>query len=202
MRQSIPTTAAALLSLFSTAMTKTIVRNDCTIPVYVWLVLDEPIATLKYSTVTKDQPWSQEYANKTSGGGPSIYVSNTTDYTQPHTQFEYKQDAKVWYDMSNINGYPFGTGGMNLSTSSPDCPFVDCPASDPPLPCKVAYNVPDDTDTKACDYAEDLEVTLHLCPELATSAASKRTAHQQRRHIGHLNQHRSLHQRHMPVQLN
>lgn len=99
------------------------------------------------------------------------------------TQFEYtwtSSDNKVAYDISNINGNPFASGGMSLvpsvSTSSefPTCVPLNCPAGQ--STCTQAYNQPDDIRTMVCPDSADLVFTL--CPGGASAGGNTPSASQ------------------------
>ena len=88
------------------------------------------------------------------------------------SQFEFNLDEKtgrVWYDLSNVDGFrngnppPFLEGGMSLTPSGATnaaCAPINCPAG--VFKCKDAYNAPFDDKTYVCPMSTQLH--LVLCP--------------------------------------
>ncbi|OJD15632.1 hypothetical protein AJ78_04124 [Emergomyces pasteurianus Ep9510] len=147
------TAFAALLPnvLAGTAM----VKNNCDCPVYLWSVANA--GNVPRHEIKPGETFSEKYRSNPNGGGISLKISKT--YSDAViTQFEYTlAGPKVFYDISNINGYPFEDKGVSL-TSSSGCPEVHCPAG--VKRCKGAYNNPDDIATHACSSSSDLSMTL------------------------------------------
>ncbi|KAB8067033.1 hypothetical protein BDV29DRAFT_163899 [Aspergillus leporis] len=116
--------------------------------------------------------YSEDYRARQNGGGVSVKLS-TKRTLQNVTQVEYTQNmttGHVFYDFSNIDGYPFQQWGMAIypffksSRQQPrNCLDNCCPVICPPGPgiCTAAYNKPnDDFATHACPLATDLNVYL------------------------------------------
>ena len=189
MHFSATTGAAVLLALAPSTLavgTATVV-NNCGFSVYYAAVGQSYSADMQELSGSYSAQYSQE------GVGISIKLSPNDTTSGAISQFEYTwADGKIDYDISNINGYPFSSGGMSLVPSmtndpnNPTCVPVDCPAGD--SVCTAAYNAPDDTRTMVC--SEDSDLTLTMCPG---SSSQKRSAEPGR--IGHI--HQRVHARHI-----
>ena len=114
--------------------------------------------------------YSQTYSQQ--GVGVSIKLSPQDSTSGSISQFEFTwANGKIAYDMSNINGNPFASSGMEIVPSmqndpnNPTCVPVNCPAGE--AVCTAAYNQPDDTRTMVCN--EDSNLVLTLCPGGAAS---------------------------------
>jgi len=148
--------AATLISQVNAG--SAVVKNECPSDVHLWSVGDTPGVM---QTVPSGGVWSEPYYSKSGGGGISIKITTDDDQYGSVTQFEYTLDgATLWYDISNINGYPFVDSGLTLIPSDDTCRTVVCPAG--VELCSDAYNVwNDDQATAACGSAADM--TLVLC---------------------------------------
>ncbi|KAI9868229.1 MAG: hypothetical protein M1813_006974 [Trichoglossum hirsutum] len=144
------------------------IENWCDIGVYVWSVADAPNKTAVYLQRNVGH-FSEAYRVNANGGGISLKIAISPDDSLI-TQFEYThrlENSRIYYDISNIDGYPFKEWGLNLSPSSTDCPSVSCAPG--VAICSDVYNQPyDDFATKNCDVSANL--TLILCPFQRTSA--------------------------------
>ncbi|PGH36065.1 hypothetical protein GX50_01077 [[Emmonsia] crescens] len=151
------TTFAALLPSVLAGTAR--VKNNCPHPVYLWSVANT--GNVPSHTINPGGTYDEQYRSNPNGGGISLKISNTPSDAAV-TQFEYTlAGPKVFYDISNINGYPLVHGGVSLTPSSGQCPGVICQAGD--HFCKEAYNQPhDDHATHACASSADL--TMTLCP--------------------------------------
>lgn len=157
--KSIFGSALVALSSVSTVLAGTAqIKNECSFDVYLWSVANSYNVDMK-TIPSGGAPYTEDYRINPDGGGISIKIS--PEQTQDHiTQLEYtKSDTLIFYDMSNINGAPFQSGGMTLAPTAADCPTVKCPAG---VLCTDAYINPDDTATKGCSVDTDLILTL--CP--------------------------------------
>ena len=127
------------------------------------------------------------------GVGISIKLSLNETGAGPITQFEYTWDAnRIYYDLSNIDGYPLAVDGIRLEPSVnedpryPTCTEVNCQAGH--SYCASAYNQPNDTRTLVCDDQTDLTVTV--CPEHTSPVRRHPLPPHSRRHA-HSYQHHS-----------
>ncbi|MCJ1412215.1 hypothetical protein MMC19_006308 [Ptychographa xylographoides] len=169
--QFIKISAAAVLAFASFAhASKAIVKNGCPFDVYLWSVgsTSGEMQTLPAGTGN----YSEAYQTRADGGGISLKLSTDSDAETSITQFEYTLEPNMlWYDVSNVNGYPFADQGLELKPSHADCRPVVCTAG---VTCTEAYNQPDDNfATAACGPKADL--TMTLCPS-APSASKRESA--------------------------
>ena len=93
---------------------------------------------------------------------PTTSVKIWTDDPAHPAQFEYSLDSstsKIFYDLSFINGNPFGGLYQAVIPAQTNCGPVEC---SPNQHCDLAYNVPmDDTATHGCPQSSD--VTYYIC---------------------------------------
>ena len=105
--------AVLLAALASTASAgKAIIQNSCSFPVYLSSVSNTagPTQELAANGGTYTENWR---ANP-NGGGISIKIAADKAFSEI-TQFEYTlEDPELWYDLSNINGYPFKNWGVSI----------------------------------------------------------------------------------------
>lgn len=161
--KNILTGAAVLLASASTvhAAGTAHVINNCGFPVYYASVGQSYHADMQLLQGSYSEAYSQP------GVGISIKLAPNSSSTGAVSQFEFTwANGKIAYDLSNIDGYPFSAGGMQVvpsklnDASNPTCTIVDCPAGQ--AYCDAAYNLPDDVRTMVCD--ENTDLTLTLCP--------------------------------------
>ncbi|EAS36563.3 GPI anchored cell wall protein [Coccidioides immitis RS] len=154
-------TFAAVASIFPVALGAgtVIIENQCADDVYLWSTAEK---ASEMKTFHSGEKYTEQYRLNKNGGGISIKMSLDKSM-KDISQIEYTLDGqKVWYDLSNIDGYPFKDGGVSIAPSDSSCPKVYCAAGD--AKCKEAYNKSDDNDaTKACASTADLQV--QLCAE-------------------------------------
>lgn len=136
-----------------------IIQNHCEHEVYLWSIADS--AEEKRTKLEAGGTYSEKYRVNDNGGGVSIKISDE-DSQDKVTQFEYTLsggEPKVYYDLSNIDGYPFDDGGVTINPSDESCPVVNCPPG--VKHCSEAYNKPDDDHaTHGCPISTDLELIL------------------------------------------
>ena len=137
------------------------VVNNCGYPIYYASVAQSQHANM----VPLQGPYSESYSQP--GVGISIKLAPNMTISGPVSQFEFTWDnGKIYYDLSNIDGYPFAASGMRVDPSvkddpnNPTCVPIDCPAG--VAVCSAAYNQPDDVRTMVCD--ENVSLTLTMCP--------------------------------------
>jgi hypothetical protein len=180
--------AAVLLASAQTALAlgSATVVNNCGFPVYYTSVGGGDNAAMQQLEGSYSQGYSDE------GTGFSIKLSPNATSSGAVSQFEFTwANGKISYDLSNINGYPFSAGGMEIvpsmqnDASNPSCVVVDCPSGE--ATCSAAYNAPDDTRTMVCD--QDSNLVLTICP----GGSSKRSVEVSESHI-----HYRVHARHLP----
>ena len=156
-----------------------IVKNSCGDAAYFWSCGDSEGELV---VIGPGSSHSEAYYTKSTGGGPSLKIassyasgpkagqapSSIYDLPQPNiTQFEYTVGSPgppanmVWYDISNINGYPFVNGGLKM-TSSDGSVNVACPKD--VLYCQSAYNAPHDDHATGSAH-QSVDLTLELCSD-------------------------------------
>jgi len=170
---SIISGAAALLALAPSvlALGTASVTNMCSFTIY-YASIDGTAEGL-----TAMEPGGSFYEGYSDENvGVSIKLATNDTLSGPISQFEFTwTDSKIFYDLSNINGYPFSANGITITPSmendpnNPTCVEVDCPAGE--TTCSAAYNAPDDTDTLVCD--QDSSLALVVC----SGSSKKRDAH-------------------------
>src|SRR5215471_19558600 len=118
--------AAALAILAPTALAgQACIENQCAQDVWLWSVAD--VYNVAPVTLATGKSYSEEYRINKDGGGVSMKLS-LSDSQDCISQFEYTlTGSMIFYDISNINGYPFKEHGMTLSPSDSSCPQVVCP---------------------------------------------------------------------------
>lgn len=150
--------AAALLAApLVKATGDAIVDNQCTFPVYLWSVSSTSGPMV---TVPSGGNYSEQYRTNSNGGGISIKIASESDQNAGITQFEYTLAGTIWYDISNINGYPFENWGVTLIPSDSTCTTKLCAAGI--TECSDAYNQPDDNLATA-DCSSSADLVLVLC---------------------------------------
>lgn len=166
--------ATALAALFPTALAngKATVKNQCDEGIQLTSVAESDGGDP--TEVKSGGSYTETFREGSDGGGVSLKLS-FDDSLDDISQFEYtlapSQDM-VFYDLSNVNGYPFQKGGASIEPSDDSCDVVTCDAG--VSECTDAYNEPfDDLATKGC--AIDTDLTLTLCPD-SSSSKVKRTA--------------------------
>ncbi|EXJ85267.1 hypothetical protein A1O3_05942 [Capronia epimyces CBS 606.96] len=187
--KKVMTGAAVLLASAPAVMAvgSATVVNNCGFPIYYASVGQDYTANMQLLQGSFSEQYTQE------GVGISIKLAPNATTSGPVSQFEFTwADGKVSYDLSNIDGYPFSAGGMEIvpslqgDSNNPTCVPVDCPAGE--SVCTAAYNAPDDTRTMVCDQDSDLVLTM--CP----GGAAKRDVEVNSQ--GHV--HYRVHARHLP----
>ncbi|MCJ1276064.1 hypothetical protein MMC21_003869 [Puttea exsequens] len=167
--------AASSFASYGTAT----VKNSCGDEAYFWSCGDDPGTRI---TIAAGSSHSEAYYSKSGGGGPSLKIASKYasgpragdapqsifDQPQPNiTQFEYTVGTPgppanaVFYDISNINGYPFVAGGLHM-TSSDGKVDVHCPKD--VQYCQAAYNAPHD-DHATGSAAEVVDLIMELCSD-------------------------------------
>lgn len=146
-------TAAPMVSALGNA----IVHNQCNFPVSLSVVSNVAGATQELPA--NGGEYTESYQNNPDGGGISmkIWASDISNITQ----FEYTlEGSSLWYDLSNINGYPFMPWGVNIIPSDSSCNQVICPAG--VELCADAYNTPTE-DWATAECSSDADMVVLLC---------------------------------------
>ena len=135
-----------------------IVQNQCNFDAYLWSVSN--VAGPMQTLAANGGDYTETYRSNPDGGGISMKLA-TNEAASNITQFEYTLETPtLWYDLSNINGYPFMAWGVSVVPSESTCNEVICPAG--VALCADAYNTPtEDYATAAC--TSDADVVVLLC---------------------------------------
>ena len=159
---TISSAAMLLLALAPSALAvgSASVTNNCGYPIYYASISGEaePMQALY-----PGGSYSEAYTLPDTGVSIKLAMNNSE--SGPLSQFEFTwATGSVFYDLSNINGYPFSSGGMTVTPSisddpsNPTCVPIECPAG--ASVCSAAYNQPDDTRTMVCSDSASLSLTL------------------------------------------
>lgn len=150
--------ATALLSLAPTVLAdgSANIKNQCKQTVYVESVADKGSKVHELHT---GDTYNENFRSSGNGGGVSMKMSLEKG-SKDVSQFEYTvKGDQVFYDLSNVNGYPFSDGGISLEPSEKGCTPVTCSAGEPK--CQEAYSQPyDDHATHGCKVTTDLNMIL------------------------------------------
>ena len=147
------------------------IMNRCNFEIYVWSVTNEPNNIIN-TLAPNSGFYSEEYRLNSNDEGISLKIA-TVSVDTVITQLEYTyhlDNPNVYYDVSNINGYPFEEWGLTLFSSIPTCLTVSC---DPGVPeCLNIYNKWNDDAqaVKNCDISGNL--VLFLCPPQSQSSST------------------------------
>jgi len=185
--KSIATGAAVLLAFAPTtlAVGSATVVNNCGFPIYFASVAQNGAADLQELQGSYTETYSLNNV------GVSIKLTPDDTLSGSVSQFEFTwANGQIAYDLSNINGYPFSAGGMEVvpsmqnDPSFPTCVAINCPAGE--SVCSAAYNAPNDVATMVCD--QDSNLVLTMCP----GGSTKRSEPEINGHI-----HQRVHARHI-----
>ena len=141
------------------------VRNYCTFPVYLYacgqggdnngIPACSALQTLPAQTGTYAETYSSP------NNGRSIKMSTVDEEgSDAILQFEYTNTGagQVSYDLSEVNGNPFGQYGFTLTSSNPDCFQSSCPA--PSTSCSGVFTEPTNGVPHDCPIGDGIGVTL------------------------------------------
>src|SRR5438067_2249235 len=121
--------ATAVATLIPTALAgngRANVNNQCKETAYIWSIADS--ADAKAVTLAPGGSYSETYRVNNNGGGVSLKMA-TAESQAEISQFEYTvsdSESKVYYDLSNVNGYPFKDGGIAITPSDSSCVPITC----------------------------------------------------------------------------
>ena len=171
--------ATPVFAAYVSALGSATVKNSCGDAAYFWSCGDSVGEKI---VISPGGSHTEPYAVKSGGGGISLKIASSyasgpkagqapeSIYDEPQpliTQFEYTVGSPgppanmVWYDISNINGYPFVNGGVKM-TSSDGSVNVACPKG--VQFCQAAYNAPHD-DHATGSANQDVNLTMELCSD-------------------------------------
>lgn len=161
--------AVLLAARLVSATGNAIVHNQCPYTVYLWSIAntDSPMQTL----AANGGQYSETYRVNADGGGVAIKMGSDSNRINV-TQFEYTYESDgsaLWYDLSNINGYPFEEYGVTVVPTDSSCRSVSCPAGQ--NLCGQAYNVPTDNFATA-ECSSTANTVIVLCSGEADTSGS------------------------------
>lgn len=142
------------------------VHNHCKFPVYLYTCYQPEAGhpnggCTSETTVAAGQSWSAPYTSVTQNG-QSIKVGKTSgEVSKPIVQLEYTVYAgsgKISYDVSEVNGNPFGSYGFDLTTTSSSCFSGSCPA--PSTSCPAIFTDPTNGIPHDCPIAQSIGLTV------------------------------------------
>jgi hypothetical protein len=178
------------------------VINRCDYPVYLWSVLKgNGCPSSEMVTLKKGETYSENYAKATDtqdGRGVSIKISKTEQCKgNDITQLEYFLDNRAetpksfqmnYLDVSYVDcldgdcpskseGYYLQVGSKSvrsskITTDNSWCPILSC--HDAASCAKMSYILPDDIQTKTCDFESSMD--FYLCGSHAPSSDDDKPA--------------------------
>ena len=137
------------------------VLNSCTFPVYLYACSQTPSNCTVESTLAASGGTYAETFTDPSTGGRSIKIGTTSgEVAKSILQFEYTNDGngEVSYDLSEVNGNPFGAYGFALTSNNAACFQEECPA--PATDCPNVFTTPTNGAPTNCPVASSIGVTL------------------------------------------
>ena len=137
------------------------VRNNCGFPVYLYACSQTPADCTAESTLAASGGTYAETFLDSSTGGRSIKIGTTSgEVNKPILQFEYTNtgSGQVAYDLSEVNGNPFGPYGFALTSNNAACFQGECPA--PGTSCPFVFTTPTNGMVSDCPVASSIGVTL------------------------------------------
>lgn len=138
------------------------VRNYCDFDVYLYVCGQDPaVCTPEYTLAAKTGTYSEEFS--TPNNGRSIKMGTTAgEVSKPILQFEYTNDGTglVYYDLSEVNGNPFGAYGFYLTSSSDKCFSANCPPPATNAVCPWVFTTTTNGEVKNCPVANSIGVSL------------------------------------------
>lgn len=136
------------------------VLNNCTFPVYIYACSQTPAVCTAETTVAQGNTYAETFSDP-STSGRSIKIGTTSgEVSKPVLQFEYTNEGngQVAYDLSEVNGNPFGPYGFALTSDNSACFQQECPA--PGTECSFVFTSPTNGMVSDCPTASSIGVTL------------------------------------------
>ncbi|KAM0804358.1 hypothetical protein BDR22DRAFT_885620 [Usnea florida] len=138
------------------------VRNYCDFPVYLYACGQDPsTCTPEYTLAAHTGTYSEQFS--TPNNGRSIKMGLTAGEVQkPILQFEYTNtgSGQVAYDLSEVNGNPFGPYGFFLTSNNGNCFHENCPAPGTHNVCPWVFTTPTNGMVSDCPISSSIGVTL------------------------------------------
>ena len=162
---AVPNTSDAVSTSSGGSVGKASVLNKCPFETYVYVCgqghgSSPPSCTAIQTLAAGSGTYSETYISFV-GDGRSIKVGRTGgEGAKPILQLEYTNAGSyVNYDVSDVNGNPFGSaGGFTLTTSDASCFHAKCPP--PSTSCPGLFTDPTNGTPHDCGLSNDIGVTL------------------------------------------
>jgi len=139
------------------------VLNNCNFDVFVYACSQNPANCTGESTIAANGGTFDETYLDASTLGRSIKIGTTAGETdKPILQFEYTNNGNgsVFYDLSEVNGNPFGEFGFALTSDNPACFQAECPAPSTHDVCPFVFTDPTNGTVSNCPIGSSTGVTL------------------------------------------
>ncbi|KAL8707783.1 MAG: hypothetical protein Q9220_007235 [cf. Caloplaca sp. 1 TL-2023] len=152
-----PTLAAPATDAAAAGRGTASVHNKCSIPIHVTVCGQQPAACKDKGTIPAKTGVYSEVYNAKQGNGISIKVGPNPGTAANILQLEYANSgsAGVNYDVSEVNGNPFGTRGGFTVTG---CAGAKCPP--PSTSCPSVFTQPTNGVPHYCPLSSDVGVIL------------------------------------------
>ena len=138
------------------------VRNYCSFPVYLYVCgQNPPSCTSEYTLAAHTGTYSEVYS--IANNGRSIKMGTTPgEVAKPILQFEYTNTGggQVAYDLSEVNGNPFGPYGFFLTSNNNACFHKECPPPGSHDVCPWVFTTPTNGLVSDCPISSDIGITL------------------------------------------
>lgn len=139
------------------------VLNNCAFLVYLYACSQTPATCTAESTLAAQGGTYAETFSDPSTGGRSIKIGTTSgEVSKPILQFEYTNadSGQVSYDLSEVNGNPFGPYGFALTSNNAACFQQECPAPGTANVCPFVFTTSTDGTVSNCPATSSIGVTL------------------------------------------
>ncbi|KAG8529571.1 uncharacterized protein KY384_006208 [Bacidia gigantensis] len=138
------------------------VRNHCNFPVYLYVCGQNPATcTAERTLAAHTGTFSEKYS--TVNNGRSIKIGRTPGkVAKPLLQWEYTHtsDGRVAYDVSSVNGNPFGPFGYDVTSSNGKCPQPNCKPPGTHAVCPFVFHDPTNGKVLYCGAGSSIGITL------------------------------------------
>ena len=139
------------------------VLNKCKFPVFIYACSQHPAGCTAESKLGANGGTYAETYLGASTAGRSIKIGTTSgEINKPILQLEYTNtgSGSVSYDLSEVNGNPFGRYGFTLTSSNSACFHQKCPAPGTHNVCPTVFTTPTNGVPKNCPIGSSIGVTL------------------------------------------
>lgn len=139
------------------------VLNNCGFPVYLYACSQDPETCTSESTLGAQGGTYSETFLDPSTGGRSIKIGTTSgEVNKPILQLEYTNtgSGQIAYDLSEVNGNPFGPYGFALTSNNAACFQQECPAPGTADVCPFVFTTATNGQVSDCPTASSIGVTL------------------------------------------